>query len=487
MTIIEDGIDLPFLVVPKTSFVADPALADTVEIEYGKITPAHPTHDPDRYTVHVPTDKAVLSLGAASPKWKTDAGIVGYTDSHIHFETKKNDKTIVSLGGPAKTSAITGHGGDPPVSTEGYSMITAERAWHESEGQHYLFSHEGDISIRTMGGGKRAVVQADAGFVDLNGGEEVNLAGGGVAIGAASKITIEKPVYDGAFAGKAPSSAAAKYAKVGMDMIGAVFSAHDLGLKAYKTIKKIVKGEQSYNEYFYTDVVKWGGDAYKFYKSVDKIKKVFQNAPSPPGCVKIGAEKDVGGLAGHDVFLAGASGASLASTVSTSVSGGLMATLKGTLFAGVGGILTSIKAQKKLEVSSTWGDVVFSGKKNVEFTAEEELVAGTEGDAQVSGKKHLLFGGGKRAWIGAEPGWGALFDDKGVAFGKASGTGEMKSATIEASPAIRIDDDKIEIVGTSGAVTLSNDLCLVEAPGVRFDAKQKNVTFNGSMAKLGTS
>jgi hypothetical protein len=200
--------------------------------------------------------------------------------------------------------------------------------------------------------------------------------------------------------------------------------------------------------------------------------------------VKIAAEQDVGGLAGNDVFLAGASGASLASIGSASVAGGLMATLKGTLFAGVGGTLTSIKAQKKLEVSSTWGDVVFSGKKNVELTADEELVAGAEGVAQVSGKKQLLFGGGKRAWIGAEPGWGALFDDKGVAFGKASGAGEMKTATIESSPAIRIDDDKIEIAGTCGAVTLTNDMCLVEAPGIRFDAKQKKVTFNGSMAKL---
>jgi hypothetical protein len=363
-------------------------------------------------------------------------------------------------------------------------MITAERAWHESSGQHYLFSHEGDISMRTMGGGKRAVVQADHGFVDLNGGEEVNVSGGGVAIGAASNIHMEDVAYDGHFGGKAPSSAMAKSTKMVMDMISAVFSAHDLGLKAYKTAKKYKAGELAANEYLYVDVVKWIGDAVKFGISVNKIKKVVAKAPSPPGCVKLGAEKDIGGVAGGDVSFTGVTGASMASAVSASVAATLMATLKGTLFAGVGGVFTSIKAQKKLEVASTWGDVVFSAKKNVEFTAEEEFVAGAENDAQVTGKTQLLFGAGKRAWIGAEPGWGALFDESGVAFGKAKGAADMKTASIEASPAIRIDTSKIEIAGKSGAVTLSDDLFLVEAPEILFEAKQKNVTFNSNAAIL---
>ncbi|APR77232.1 Hypothetical protein A7982_02579 [Minicystis rosea] len=484
MTIIEDGIDLPFLHVPATTFVADPALADTVEIEYDAVRLAKPTHDPNRYTVHVPTDKAVLSLGAASPTWKTDAGIVGYTNTHIHFETKAHDKTIVSLGGPATTSAIKGHGGKPPVSTEGYSMITAESAWHEATGQHYLFSHEGDISLRTKGGEKRAVVQADHGYVDLNGGEEVNIAGGSVAIGAASTLHFPDVLSGGNFSGSAPSAAMAKKVKPYIDLISAALSVHDLGLKAHKTAKKYKAGELKANEYLFVDVIKWAGDSIKFGKSVVKIKKAFAKAPSPPGCVKIGAEKDVGALAGKDVSLTGASGASMASALSASVSAVLTATMKGALFAGVGSTFTSIKAQKKLEVGSTWGDVVFSAKKNIELSSVQEVVAGAANDAQVTGKKHLLVGGGKRAWIGAEPGWGALFDDKGVAFGQATGAADMKTAAIAASPAIRIDDDKIEIAGTSGAVTLSNDLCLVEAPGIRFDAKQKNVIFNSQKAQI---
>ncbi len=482
MTIIEDGIMLPGLFVPRVSFVADPALADIVEMEYGVVSLAHPTHDPNRVTVHVPTEKTVLSLGAASDRWKTDIGITGYTDNHVHFETKKNDRTVVSLGGPATTSAITGHGGAPPGSTNGYSMVTAERAWHESKGQHYLLSHDEDISLFTLGEDKRAVIQADHGYVDINGGEEVNLSGGGVAIGAASGIVFEDVLYDGNFSGKAPTSTSAKNAKVGVDLIGALFSAHDLGLKAFKTAKKQKAGKLKKNEFFYADVVKWLTDSAKFALSVNKLKKVFQHVASPEGCVKLSAEQDVVGLAGTGASFSGLLGASLASTIVTSVSAGMTASMKGTLFAGVGSILTTLKGQKKIEISSTWGDVVFSAKENIEFTSDDELIAASAEDAQVTGKKHLLFGAGKHAFIGAEPGWGALFDDQGIAFGKATGLSNLKSAKVESSPAIRIDADKIEIVRESVAVTLSNDLCLIEAPGIRFDSKQKNVTFNGSSA-----
>jgi hypothetical protein len=484
MTIIDNGVDLPGFFIPKTSFVADPWLANTVEIEYGVVDLANPTHDPNRMTLHVPTETTVLSIGAPSPTWKTDQGIVGYSDNHVHFETKVNDKTVVSLGSPATTAGIRGHGGHAPVSTEGYSMVTTQNAWHESNGQHYLLSHEEDISIRTLGAGKRAVVQADQGFVDVNGGEEVTLSAAGVAVGAAEGVGFEPVPYDGHFSGKPPKSAWAKYSKLGMDMIGAVFSAHDLGLKAHKTYKKGFPKKWSEREFLFFDTVKWLGDAAKFAMSVNKIKKVFADAPTPPGCIKIGAEKHVTAVAGADVSFSGLMGASLASTGATSIAAGLMATLKGTLFAGVGSVLTSIKAQKKLEVASTWGDVAFSAKQNVEFTADEHFVAAAVGDAQINGKKHLLFGGEKRTFIGAEPGWGALFDDKGVAFGKAAGLATLTSATIEATQSIRIDPDKIEVVGTDGAFTLSNDLALFEAPGIRLDAKQKNVTFNGSSAKL---
>ncbi|MEO7328517.1 MAG: hypothetical protein ABI193_08065, partial [Minicystis sp.] len=238
MTIIDDGINLPGLFVPKTSYVADPWLANAVEIEYGRVDLHHPTHDANRTTIHTPSETTVLSLGHGSGHWKTDLGITGYTDNHIHFETKSAaagaGKTIVSLGGSATTSDIDGLDEAVPKHSQGYSMVTAERAWHESVGQHYLISQEGDISLRALAAGKRAVVQAKAGFVDVNGGEEVSVTGGGIAIGAASEIKMHEVAYDENFTGKSPTSASAKTAKNVADSISLLYSAHDLILKARK-------------------------------------------------------------------------------------------------------------------------------------------------------------------------------------------------------------------------------------------------------------
>ena len=215
-----------------------------------------------------------------------------------------------------------------------------------------------------------------------------------------------------------------------------------------------------------------------------KLKDTYTSAPSPPGCVKLSAQQHVVGVAGKGASFSGLRGASLASVGVASVSAGMMASMKGTVFAGVSSILTTLRGQKKLEVSSTYGDIAISAKTNVEITSNDAFIAASEDDAQVTGKNHLLFGAGKHAFIGAEPGWGAVFNDEGIAFGKASGLSNLKSAKVEKTPAIRIDSGKIEIVRESVAVTLTDDMCLIEAPGIRFDSKAKNVTFNGKMAVL---
>ena len=465
-------------------FVIDPGLAGIVEVDYESVALHQSTTDPNRVTIHVPTEKTVLSLGAASGPWKTDIGITGYTNHHIHFETKVNDKTIVSLGGPATTADVESHDENVPTKSEGYSMVTAMSAWHESNGQHYLLSRGQDISMLTLGANKRAVVQADKGYVDVNGGEEVNLSGGGVAIGAAEKFPIEDIKYDGNFKGDSPTSVSATVASAGMDTITGVFSAHDLGLAAVKTAKSQMAGTLAKNEYFWSDVASWVLSSVSFGISVAKLKDTYTSAPSPPGCVKLSAQQHVVGVAGKGVSFSGLRGASLASVGVASVSAGMMASMKGTVFAGVSSILTTLRGQKKLEVSSTYGDIAISAKTNVEFTSNDAFIAASEDDAQVTGKKHLLFGAGKHAFIGAEPGWGAVFNDEGVAFGKASGLSNLKSAKVEKTPAIRIDSGKIEIVRESVAVTLTDDMCLIEAPGIRFDSKAKNVTFNGKMAVL---
>jgi hypothetical protein len=535
MTVIVEEVVLPPLAPSSSTFVADPAYADVVEMEYDCVTAASPTSGPNRLTVHVPTERTVLSLGAPNGRWNTDVGITGYTDHHIHFETKAHDKTVVSLGGPATTAAIAGHGGaleaeegggegegeggahaheggEPteggeehagggeqhasgadaapggqakkaPGETEGYSMVTAERAWHESTGQHYLLSQEGDISLRTMGANKRATIQADHGHVDLNGGEEVNLSGGGVAIGAVSEVAFEHVLPDGTFTGEAPHSTFKSIAKIGASILSAAASVHDLVLKVKKTRTKYQDGKFKWNESSYVDVPKFLLDAAKATISTKKIVDTLTSAPAPPGCVKISASQNVGGVAGGTVAFTGALAASMSSAGVASVGGGLMATLKAVVFAGVGGSLTSIKGRKKVEISSATGNVVLNAKANVELSANE-VEMGAHKWATITANEQLLFGAGHRAWIGAEPGWGLLFDGEGIAFGKASGTDKMKTAKIEDEPSVRIDSKKIEMLGAKGSISLTDDLCFVDASAVTLKAKRR-VKFNGRRAKLG--
>ena len=196
------------LVCPATSFMVDPALTDAVELDHDAPALHSPTAGPNRYTIHVPTETTRLSLGQKSPRWNTDIGITGYTDSHVHFETKAHDSTIVSLGGPATTTAIPGHDAKVSAKSQGYSMVTAKNAWHEATLQHHLLSRAEDMSLRTIGGDKRAVIQADHGKVDINGGKQVNVSGGGVSI-AAGELAVEQKGYNQPWVGTRPHSSAA--------------------------------------------------------------------------------------------------------------------------------------------------------------------------------------------------------------------------------------------------------------------------------------
>src|SRR6185312_8553791 len=99
MTMIQDDAASP-LRANARSYVIDPALASVVEEERQAVANSSPTSGPNRFTLHVPTEKTVVSLGALAPTWQTDMGITGYTDSHIDFEVKAEGapQTIVSLG-----------------------------------------------------------------------------------------------------------------------------------------------------------------------------------------------------------------------------------------------------------------------------------------------------------------------------------------------------------------------------------------------------
>jgi hypothetical protein len=481
----DEDIDAPPLTCPASSFVCEPSLDDAVEVGYEHPKLHGPTGDPNRYTVHVPTETTRLSLGEKSGRWNTDPGIVGYTDSHVHFEVKTHDKTVMSLGGPATTSAITGHGGTPPVATHGYSMVTEQRAWHDAKESHDLVSRTGDISLRTMAG-KHAVVQSDTGSVDLNGGKEVNLSGGGVAIGA-GELELEDVRYGGEWEGKGPHSVAASGARIAGAVAAGTAALHNL---------IFFKGRPSYAEGAFAETpAVWMGRA-KFLlaagifgASVVKVKSLVSAKDSPPMCVKLDAAKKLTFMAGRDVSVYGVTGASLGASGWTTVGAGVSATLTGMVYCGVAGSFVSDKGYRKAEVASDWGDVVVGAKKEIHMAGEHDLLASAAKVAHVASPGHngaVALGGKEKAFMGTPDGggWGVLLDDEGLAIGKATSAGEMKSAKIAATPSLRVKTSSITLASKHVTTKLEGSMCQIESKKhIRFEASGP-ATINGAKILL---
>ena len=474
------------LICAPTSFLIDPALTDAVDVEYAK-TPLHsPTADPNRYTIHVPTETTRLSLGQKSPRWNTDIGITGYTDSHIHFETKVNDKTIVSLGGPATTTAIPGH--DPRVSSQsqGYSMVTEKNAWHEATLQHHLLSRTEDMSLRTAGAGKRAVIQADHGKVDINGGKQVNVSGGGVSI-AAGELEVEEKGYDKPWTGARPHSSAAGGTQIATAVLAALAAVGDVIINTPRL---------KYGEGDFAGAPAEAADRHKrkintalMLAALNKVCSLISAPTSPPKCVKLDAPETIGAMAGNEIGIFGTMGASLGAALWASITSGISASLTGTVFAGVGGMFASMKGYRKVELGSDWGKVFIGAQKAVHLEGEKSFTAGADNVAHVASPSgHALFGAGKRVWMGttAGSGWGLLLDDEGLALGAATGAAEMDTAKIKPAPSLRITAEKIEFKTKAAWMTLAGDTCVIATKDkkIRFEASSGPITVKGAKILL---
>jgi uncharacterized protein (DUF2345 family) len=477
------------LACSTTSFVVDPALADSVEAEYDATVLHGTTNGPNRYTLHVPTEATVLSLGKASPRWDTDTGITGHTESHIHFETKKNDKTVVSLGGPAKTAGIAGHDGTVPGGKlQGYAMVTEVNAWHDAKLQHYLLSQTADISLRTAGGGRRAVVQADAGSVDLNGGVQVNLSGGGVSIAAGEREVVVVG-YGGSWEGNRPHSSAGAAAQIASAVLTTLSALANVFYNKPRT--KYAEGAFEGSPATFLDKAKWAINGALFVAAANKIRALLSTPTSPLACVKLAAPEVVGATAGGDVSIFGVRGASLGSAGWTTVSAAVSASLKGTVFAGVSGMFGSMKGYKKVEIGSDWGDVFVGAETAIEIEAEDNVSIGAKGTAHVASPEgHAVFGGGEKVWLGspAGGGFGVICDDEGLAMGKAHvAEKDMPSTKIEKTPALRIEKDSTIVAENPyTSMKLDGDNCSIFAKHkpIRFTATSGPVTVNGSKILL---
>lgn len=131
------------------SFVVDPNVARAIDAGYDHPVPKGQTADPNRYTIHVPSDETVFSLGkgADGPDHIKDDGITGRTKKHLHFHVEKPETTVV-LGQPATDSGASRW--DPEKAATvvtGYTMVTEGNAWQEAAHQHALLSLEGDALV----------------------------------------------------------------------------------------------------------------------------------------------------------------------------------------------------------------------------------------------------------------------------------------------------------------------------------------------------
>jgi hypothetical protein len=470
------------------SFLIDPALTDAVDVEYAK-TPLHsPTADPNRYTIHVPTETTRLSLGQKSARWNTDIGITGYTDSHVHFETKVHDKTIVSLGGPATTTAIPGH--DPRVSAQshGYSMVTEKNAWHEATLQHHLLSRTEDMSLRTAGGGKRAVVQADHGKVDINGGKQINVSGGGVSI-AAGELEVEGKGYEEEWEGARPHSSAAGGTQIAAAVLAALSAVGDVVIN---------KPRLKYGEGDFAGAPLEGADKHKrkintalLLAAMNKVRTLISTPTSPAKCVKLDAPETISAMAGNEISIFGTMGANLGAALWASVTSGVSASLTGTVFAGVGAMFASMKGYRKVEIGSDWGKVFIGAEKEIHLEGEKSFTAGADNVAHVaspSGEGHALFGGGEKVFLGtaAGGGWGLLLDDEGLALGAATNAAKMDKAKIKPAISLRLTADKVEFKTKAAWLTLAGDTATIATKDkkIRLEATSGPCTVNGSKILL---
>lgn len=479
------------LLAGSTSFVVDPVFADTVAIDRHPVDIAQPTAGPNRSTTHVPTETTRLSLGALSSRWITDIGITGYTDSHIHFETKVTSKTVVSLGGPATTSAIKGYGDSAPVSTRGYSMVTAERAWHDSKLQHGLVSNQGDITLRTNapaaargGAPKRAVIQAEGGSVDLNGKREVNIAGGGVSIGARAGLPFEDVAYDQPWTGETPHSLGAKRGATGVALAGGLATVHNLVISAKKLIPKFKKGEIVKSVEGLLGAGEWLADLGELGLAINELVELMSKEESPEASIKIDAEKDVSGFGGGEAAFFGLRSASLGSALYTGVSAGVSASMKATLFAGVAATYASLKGYSKIEIGCDHGDVVFEAHHDVVIAADQSLIAVGKKIAQVSSEGDAYFSGANKTWAGTTSGgaWGLLFNADGVMLGKAKSANTMKTASIVANRSIKMqegDDPGITLTSASTVMAHTKKGHATKSTEVKLHAKDGDVRIGG--------
>lgn len=476
------------LVTMPTTVVVDPN-SEFVESSLSRPAIAAKTAGPHRYTIMVPhDDEAIVNIGQAAPTRINDTGITGRTKSHVHWHTTADpNKTMVALGGPTNEGWKGFQGVNNLSNNAGFMVVTENHSWMEAENQMYFLSRKHDAVLRTAGEERRVVVQADQGEVDIVAKHHVFVTSDAVAVSATGDaVPVANVNYQADWHTNMSKAMASSWSKDIMTIVAAVYSAYDIVKKFPKLTKVRDKGVLRWVPEPSWDAAKWTIDTSKWIKTAAKFTKLFSDPKLSAGDVKIGAASKVGIIAGDEVSAFGTMGASLGSAMWTSVSAGLSASFKASLWAGVGGMFTSLKGYKKISLESE-EKVSVKGKKEVSVTAEGggvkvsgaesvELVA--DDGAYVQGKQSAYIGGGESS------GYAFCADVNGMYVGKFTGMEKFKSAKPVRDESIMQDNNSLMLRMKQSRIEANKDNVRLKAPKVKLNG-DSNVTVNGSKILLG--
>ncbi len=486
-------IDLDSLAAQLNPVVIDPTLPMIETDDPTRPATASPTNGPHRFTIVVPNaggnaENSILSVGQAGPADRIqDTGITGMTKTHVHFHTKEV-QTMVLLGGPTANHGWSGpNGANNPAASSGFMVVTEGKAWQESRGHQYLMSKDADATLRSAAAGKRVVVQADQGEIDILAMQKIYATAPTITLMAPAAFTPQTSVnYAGAWTADLPETTAGKTAKSITTVLGILTGAHDLGKKVPKLWKSYKKGKKEI-ETSVTDTAKWGLDMVKWAFTVNKQFKLFSTNPGP-GQLKLGADADVGVLAGGDVGIWGGTGFSAGGGIWTSVSGGVSASMKAVGWAGVGGMWTSIKGYRKLDLGSEYGKTSVKAKTEIDITCEDgDTKIGAKDTAQVVadktafmvGKDKLVVGGGSGS------GTGMVCTQDALKIGMMTKVTEAAAADTDDTAIMMNRNSHMKLKWANSTIEMTSGKIETTADEVKIWAKSGNAEVNGRKVLLG--
>ena len=471
----------------------DPDVTSRMETE--RTAPASPTGGPNRLTLYVPTEHTILSLGQGCAERINDYGLTGSSDNHVHFEVTPNNQTVVSLGDPATSVCKSNFHGDDLVSalSYGYAMLTDGNAWHESQSWHTVMSVTKDTAIVAEAAGRRAVLQATHGIVDINAAQHVSIATDGVSICAQPGLLYENPNYGTDWTGVAGKSSVAQFGRAAAMVGDAIMVLSDYVFGFKKNFTKGEHGKRGWttDDAHIADAVKWALDGGKQLLAAGKMKKLFSEDPSAPpsgGSVKVAATNDVGIVAGGHASLFGQMTVGVSSALSASLFSVLLTSVKGLVFAGLSGAYASVKGIRQVKIGADAGKVAIGAHTDVNIDAHGSVKITAKKDAQLNADKNAYVYGQAGATVSAGPGDGFSLFITGdtLQLGRASqvhqfdGPGHQKDELLEFKKNTHID-----MVFKDTSVFLQQSLLKLESPEIKMLAKSGgNVTVNGAKILL---